>query len=184
MLARQIEQGAPFDVFLSANQKFVDDLDAAGRLTPGTKRLYAYGRLGLWSKSGTVKNLSGLRGARVLHLALPNPAHAPYGVAARQALENQGLWKPLEPKVVYAENVRQAFEYAESGNADAVITAWTLLHNRGGILLPDAWHQPIGQAGAAVAGSRDPAGAKRFLDFLGSAEGRKLLEEHGLTPPK
>jgi molybdate transport system substrate-binding protein len=181
LLAQQIAEGAPYDIFLSADEKRVRDLTAAGRLVPASVRVYAYGRLGLWSKRDLVHTLNDLRDPRVLHIAIPNPVHAPYGVAARQALENQGLWSQVEPKIVYGENVRQAFQYADSGNADAVITAWTLLLGRG-TPLPDAWHAPIRQAGAILKAAPHPAEARRFLDFLCGAAGQAILNQHGLTP--
>jgi molybdate transport system substrate-binding protein len=184
MLTRQIEQGAPYDVFLSANERFVSDLVNEKKLEPDSVRTYAYGRLGLWSKNGTVKDLQQLREPRILHVAIANPAHAPYGMAARDLLKNTGLWQPLQPKIVYGENVREALQFAESGNADAVITAWSLVYSRGGILLPDK-HVPIRQAGGVVAGSSSATAARRFLDFLTSDEGRRILETHGLgVPPK
>jgi molybdate transport system substrate-binding protein len=183
MLARQIEQGAPYDVFLSANESFVTELARAGKLAPDSVTVYASGRLGLWSKSGDVKALADLRKPAVLHVAMANPAHAPYGLAAKQALENQGLWKELERRVVYGENVRQALQFAESGNADAVLTAWTLLFDRGGILLPDAWHAPIRQACGMAQATRNPETARKFLRFLTSPEGRRILESRGLFPP-
>jgi molybdate transport system substrate-binding protein len=179
MLARQIEQGAPYDVFLSANEKFVAELAQEGRLEPESVRVYAYGRLGLWSKSGSVKALADLRSPRILHVAIANPVHAPYGAAARAMFERLGLWKEIEPKVVYGENVRQALQYAESGNADAAVTAWSLVYNRGGVLLPDSTHPPIRQAGGVVAGRPQAATARRFLEFLGSAEGRRILAASG-----
>lgn len=184
MLARQIEQGAPYDVFLSANEKFVAELAQEGRLEPESVRVYAYGRLGLWSKSGSVKTLADLESPRILHVAIANPVHAPYGAAARAMFERLGMWKEIEPKVVYGENVRQALQYAESGNADAVVTAWSLLYNRGGVLLPDSTYPQIRQAGGAVAGRPQRAAARRFLEFLGSAEGRRILTAAGfdVTP--
>jgi molybdate transport system substrate-binding protein len=185
MLTRQIEQGAPYDVFLSADERFVSELVNEKKLEPDSVRTYAYGRLGLWSKSGSIRDLQQLREARILHVAIANPAHAPYGVAARDLLKNMGLWQPLQPKLVYGETVRQALEYARSGNADAAITAWPLVYNRGGILLPDTGQAPIRQAGGVVAGSPNAAAARRFLDFLTSDEGRRILETHGLgLPPK
>ena len=184
MLARQIEQGAPYDVFLSANERFVTDLAKSGRLAPDSVRVYAYGRLGLWSRDGAVTRLEQLRDRRVVHLAIANPASAPYGAAARQVLEGTGLWKAVESKVVYGENVRQALQFAESGNADAVITAWSLVFERGGVLLPDGGHSPIRQAGAVVAGRPDEAVARRFLDLLGSEEGRRILGAHGFGLPE
>ena len=97
-------------------------------------------------------------------------------------LENRGLWKDIEPKVVYGENVRQALQFAESGNAEAVITSWTLLLGRGK-LLPAEWHAPIRQAGGVVKSSAQPAAARRFLKFLTSFEGRTILQRGGLFPP-
>jgi molybdate transport system substrate-binding protein len=184
LLARQIEQGAPYDVFLSANERFVNELVTGGRLLPDSVRVYAHGRLGLWSRDGSVKSLDQLREHRILHVAIANPAHAPYGVAARALLESAGLWDGLKPKVLYGENVRQALEYAESGNADAVITAWSLILDRGGILLPSGAHAPVRQAGGVVAGRPNAAAARRFLNFLGSEAGRRILENHGLGVPE
>jgi len=93
------------------------------------------------------------------------------------------LWEALKPKLVYGENVRQAFEYAAGGNAEATITAWSLLHDKGGVLLPADWHQPIRQAGGVIAAGRHKDVSRRFLDFLGSSEGKKLLLKYGLFPP-
>ncbi len=183
MLTRQIEQGAPYDVFLSADERFVAELVKAGRLAPDSVRVYALGRLGLWSKNGSIRSLADLGRVKVQHVAIANPVHAPYGAAARELLEKKGLWKTLEPKVVYGENVRQALQFAESGNVDAVITAWALLFDRGGVALDDRGHTPIRQAGGVVTGGRQEAAARRFLEFLGSAEGRRVLEAHGFAVP-
>jgi molybdate transport system substrate-binding protein len=183
LLARQIEQGAPYDVFLSANERFVADLAISGRLVPASVRVYAYGRLGLWSRDGSVTRLEQLRDRRIVHLAMANPAGAPYGAAAKELLESAGLWPVVEPKVVYGENVRQALQFAESGNADAAITAWSLVFDHDGILLQDSGHKPIRQAGGVVAGRPDEAAAQRFLDLLASDEGRKILAAHGLRLP-
>ncbi len=183
MLARQIENGAPYDVYLSANQAFVNDLHRQGRLLPGSVRVYARGRLGLWSKTGRVRKLEDLLDARVLHVAIANPEHAPYGAAARQALERRGLWRKLTGKIVYGENVQQTFQFAATGNADACITSWSLVMRRGGILLPSEWHDPIVQAGGVAAGSGQKAAALRFMEALLSPAGRKLLADNGLSAP-
>ncbi len=180
LLARQIENGAPYDVYLSANERFVAELVDSRRLLPDSVRLYALGRVGLWSKSGRYHNLTDLLAPGMKHLAIPNPAHAPYGVAAREALKSRGIWSALESRIVYGENVQQALQFAESGNADAVLTAWSLVFNKGGVLLPAEWHSPIRQTGAVVAGSRHPDAARRFLDFLTSRGGKALLAQHGL----
>jgi molybdate transport system substrate-binding protein len=181
-LARQIQNGAPFDVYLSASEQYVQELARNGLVEPSTESVYALGRLALWSQSGSIHSLEDLAKPGVQHLAIPNPEHAPYGVAAKQALERRGLWGKVAPKAVYAENVRQALQYAESGNADAVITSWTLLKGRGQ-LLPAEWSDPIRQTGAVVKQSGQQHSARRFLAFLSSPEGRKLLQEYGLFEP-
>jgi len=180
-LKQQIENGAPFDVFLSANEQYVKDLAAARLVTDAT--VYAIGRIALWSPNGSVKSLADLKKTSVIHLAIPNPEHAPYGVAAREALESQGVWKAVDPKVVYGENVRQALQFAESGNVDAVITSWTLLIGKG-TLLPAEWHSPIRQTGAVLKSSKQQEAARRFLQFLLSPETQKILNDGGLSPNK
>lgn len=182
-LMHQIENGAPFDVFLSANDQYVAELAHKGDVDPSTVLVYATGRLALWSRDGSVKSVGDLKNAKVVHVAIANPEHAPYGVAARQMLENRGLWSALQSKIVYGENVSQALQFAETGNADAVITSWTLLKGRG-ILLPDSWYSPIRQAGAVVRSSAQPSLARQFLKFLTGPEGRRLLQSGGLFPPR
>jgi molybdate transport system substrate-binding protein len=182
ILAQQIENGAPFDVFLAANEKYVKDLAARGAVDAASVRIYAVGRLGLWSPDARYRTLAQLLDPALGTLAIANPDFAPYGLAARQLLEHQGLWKKLEPKIVYGENVTQALQFAESGNAGAAITSWTLVASRGGILLP-ADHDPIRQAAAVVKASKNSALAARFLDFLTTGAGRGILSSHGLTPP-
>ena len=181
-LAQQIANGAPFDVFLSANEGYVSDAVKAGYLDPSTVLVYANGRLALWSKSGSIRSLDDLLKPAVLHLAIPDPQHAPYGIAAREALENSKLWSAVQPKIVYGENVRQAFQFAESGNAEAVITSWTLLQGRG-VLLPQELYTPIRQTGAVLKSSSQPDAARKFLKFLISPEGKKILTAGGLFPP-
>ncbi len=94
-----------------------------------------------------------------------------------------GLWGELQRKIIYGENVRQALQYAQSGNAEAALTAWSLLFDRGGVLVPDALHSPIRQSGAVVQTSTKPAIARQFLDFLNGPVGRSILDSHGFAPP-
>ncbi len=182
ILARQIENGAPFDVFLSANERYVVDLARAGRIEGFTARAYASGVVGLWSLDGKITSLEALTKARTI--ALANPAHAPYGVAAKEALEKLDLWTRLKPKIVFGENVRQALQYAESGNADAVVTAWPLLIGKpGAIRIPASLHQPIRQIGGIVKGSRQSQQAEAFLQFLTKGGGAAILESGGFQKP-
>lgn len=181
-LSQQIDNGAPYDVFLSANEKFATDGARAGYLDAASVRTYALGRIALWSRAGNIRTLDQLKDASVLHIAIANPEFAPYGVAARQALEKSGLWSTLQSKILYGENIRQTLQYAETGNADAAIVAWSLVYDRGGILLPADLHQPIRQAAAVVRSSKQPVLAGRFLDFLASPAGHAILQSHGLMP--
>lgn len=178
-LLRQIENGAPFDVYLSASEEFVKNGIAKGVLT-GPAQVYAHGRIALWSRDSSITSLNQLTQAKILHIAIANPATAPYGAAAKQALERARLWSSLQPRIVFGENIRQTLQFAESGNADAAIVAWTLVHDRGGTLLPESLHQPINQAGAMVAATKQPQVARAFLEWLGSATAQSLFRTHGL----
>jgi molybdate transport system substrate-binding protein len=181
ILRQQIKNGAPYDVFLSANERYVRELASSGIIDPASVRVYARGRLALWSRDGRFRDVSELTRPELTHLAIANPEHAPYGTAARQFLERRGIWGALSGRVVYAENVRQALQFAETGNADAVVTAWSLLiGRRDAVLLPEE-HAPIRQAAGIVKASKQQAAARRLEDFLFSPAGQKLLQDHGLT---
>jgi molybdate transport system substrate-binding protein len=177
-LARQIEQGAPFDLFLSADEKFTEQVIKAGRGDSATLQIYAIGRLALWSKSGAVRQLTDLANPKIKRIAMANPAFAPYGRLAKEALEKAGLWSAVEPKIILAETVRQTMQFAETGNVDATLTSWTLVHDKGGILLPDS----IRQSGVVVKGSKNAAAALELLKFLKSSSGQGILGRHGLLP--
>ena len=181
MLTRQVASGAPYDLFLSADEARVKELATSGDLLRDSLVEYARGRLGVWSRGGRFGSLGELLAPAVLHIAIANPAHAPYGAAARQALEKSGLWPKLGGKIVYGETVRQALEYSESGNAEAAIVAWSLVSDRGGVLLPASLHSPIRQWAGIVKTSKNQEAARYFLRFLVSPEGRKLFESHGFT---
>jgi molybdate transport system substrate-binding protein len=183
LLARQIEQGAPYDLYLSANAGYVEALGKAGKIDADSVRVYAFGRLGLWSKDGLVTKPADLLRPEIRRFAMPNPEHAPYGEAARDFLQRAGVWDPLAPKVVYGENVRQAAQFASTGNAEAVISAWTLIQPMGGQLLPKEQHSPIRQAGGVVAASTRPQDARRFLDFLAQPKTLALFARYGFDPP-
>ena len=184
VLKQQLENGAPYDVYLSANAAFVDQLAKAGKLRPDSVRAYAKGRLGLLWRDGQPHDFKNLGDAGVRHVALPNPKLAPYGVAARQALEHAGIWPAVQPKVVYGENVRQTLQLFESGNADAVLTADSLLAGKHPFLIPDAWHQPILQKAGAVAGSSQREAADTFLNFMTGPAAQKIFAQFGFAAVK
>lgn len=183
MLARQIEQGAPFDVYLSANARYVDELAGNGKILPDSVRIYALGRLGIWSKGGLVHGPQDFLKPEIRRIAIANPAHAPYGEAAKDYLKRAHIWEAVEPKIVYGENVRQAAQFAESGNADALLSSWTVVAPMHGALVPASTHEPIRQAGGVVTASPNRKEALEFLDMLGGPAARELFRKHGFDLP-
>src|SRR5438270_4285832 len=184
LLTQQIRNGAPYDVFLSANAQYADQLASEGKLVPGSLRAYASGRVGILWQDGKRHPFSDLRASWVRVVALPNPTLAPYGVAARQALEHEKLWAAVQSKIVYGENVRQALQLFESKNADAVLTSASLLLGKNPEGLPPEWHQPVIQKAGIVSGSsfRNTV-ARSFLEFLVSPAGQAVFANHGYGPP-
>ena len=183
-LAKQLGQGAPFDLFAAANSTFVDDAVTAGACDPTTKALYARGHVVVWTKKGgvSVKTLADLQNPEIKHIAIANPEHAPYGKAAREALTRAGLWPALEGKIVQAENVRQALQFAQTGNADVAIVALSLVaKDQTGNQLPvDATlHAPIEQTLVVCQHGKNRAGARAFAQLVESSDGQALLKRYG-----
>lgn len=183
LLSQQIQHDAQFDLFLSANAAYVDQLASSGKIVASSVKNYAIGRLGVVWRDGKKHPLRDITTPAVRYLALPNPKLAPYGVAAQQALEYAGLWGMVQPKVVYGENVRQALQMMESGNADVVITSDSLLQGKNADLIEADWHKPIVQKGGIVAASQNREGAQKFLDFLLGPSGQAILAKYGFGKP-
>lgn len=183
VLAQQIRNGAPYDVFMSANAQFIDQLALNRNLLPESVTSYAVGRVAVLWRDGKHHEMKDLAGREVRFVALPNPELAPYGVAAQQALEHAGIWPEVKPKVVYGENVRQALELFESGNADAVITSDSLLQGRNPQLIPADWHQPILQKAGIVAKTPNSDAARKFLKFLDGPAAQAVFARFGFSKP-
>jgi molybdate transport system substrate-binding protein len=183
IFSQQIENGAPYDVFLSANAQFVDRLSSFGKLRPDSVIAYAIGRVGVLWKDGKQHRISDLTENWVRFVALPNPKLAPYGAAAQEALEHADLWKQVQPKVVYAEDVRQALQLFESGNADAVLTAAALLKGKNATVIPADWHRPLVQKAGIVAETRNLEPARKFLAFLQGEDAQAIFAKFGFSPP-
>jgi molybdate transport system substrate-binding protein len=186
-LAQQIEQGAPVDIFLSANTAYVEELAVKGWVQADSVQIYARGRLTLWTRADaslTVETVEDLLNPEVRRVAIANPEHAPYGVAARQALQTAGVWEEIQSKLVPGENVRQALQYAETGNVDAAIVPLSLSITSQGswTLIPQDLHTPIDQALGVVADSPRQAQARDFADFIASPQGQAILQEYGFMP--
>lgn len=183
-LAEQIRQGAPFDVYLSAARSYCEPLQREG-LLDGECRLYALGRLVAWSRDTAIRSLDDLKQSGSLRIALANPQYAPYGLAARQALEAAGLWQALEPQVIYADSVSHAFEMAKTGNVDVAVVAIALVKDEGGnsLLVDASLHAPIEQIAAVVQSSAKKDAARAFVAYLSGPESRQLLETYGFGRP-
>lgn len=185
-LAAQIANGAPVDLYASANQRFVDQLKAQGLVLED--EIFSIGRLALaWSgRPGLeITGLSDLQRPEVKKIAMANPELAPYGAAAKEALVNSGLWESVKDKVVYGENVRQALQFVETGNAEVGFVALSEAAETGTphMLLDQSLYTPLMQPLAIIKGSRHEESARRFADFVLGPAGRRALEKHGYGVP-
>jgi molybdate transport system substrate-binding protein len=187
-LAQQIEQGAPVDLFAAANVSFIEGLEQKGLIIHDTKAFYAQGRLTLWTRDDNplkLERVEDLARPEFKRVAIANPEHAPYGLAAREALQAAGVWESVAPKLVYGENISQTLQYAESGNVDAAIVALSLSTQSKGrwVLIPAALHQPLKQALAVIKATKHEQEARRFAAFVNSAEGRGVMRKYGFVLP-
>jgi molybdate transport system substrate-binding protein len=183
IIAQQIQNGAPYDVFLSANAQYVDRLASNRKLVPESVMTYAIGRIGVLWKDGKHHDIKDLTRNWVRFVALPNPKLAPYGVAAEEGLQHAGLWPQIQSKIVYGENVEQALQMFESGNADAVLTSASLLQGKNPELIPDDWYHPITQEAGIVTESKNQEAARAFLAFLRSQSGQTVFHQFGFSSP-
>lgn len=188
LLTRQIENGAPMDLFAAANVSYIDGLAQKGLIIPGTKQIYARGRITLWTTTDSplqIQTVADLARPEVKRIAIANPDHAPYGLAAQQALQRAGVWDQLKPKLVYADNIRQTLQYAETGNVDVAIVALSLSKESKGrwVLVPEQLHDPIDQALAVIKTTRNEAAARAFASFISGPRGREILGKYGFAFP-
>jgi molybdate transport system substrate-binding protein len=188
MLTQQIRNGAPADVFFAANESFIKELAAENLTLRQTNALYARGRIAtvtLNSRSLRVNDLKDLDDPSIRRIAIANPQHAPYGLAAKQALESAGLWTALEPKLVFGENVQQAAQFVRSGSAEAGIIArsvvdpdnfqWKLVDNR--------LHVPLDQKAVVLTRTKQPGAAMSFIEFVNGIQGRFVMRQFGFLLP-
>jgi molybdate transport system substrate-binding protein len=132
-----------------------------------------------------IERLEDLARAEVERVAIANPEHAPYGIAAREALQAARVWEVVLPKCVFGENVRQTLQFAESGNVNVSIVALSLSVQSGGrwVLIPEELHRPLDQALAIIKGSRREQQARQFTAFINGEEGRAVMRKYGFVPP-
>jgi len=187
----RIENGAPFDVFMSADLDYPKRLEQAGLAERGSLYEYATGRLVLWTRHDSgidlTPGLAVLADARVRRIAIANPAHAPYGRAAVAAIRHEGLYDRVQSKFVLGENISQAAQFAQSGNADVGLIAFALalspaLKGAGSYVeVPAAFYPPIEQAAVVIASSKQKALAARFVDGLKQPSARAVLQSYGFA---
>lgn len=193
--ARQIREGAPFEIFMAADEEFITDLHAEG-FTRDAGDLYALGRVVIMVPHGSALTPDGqldhlaemLAEGGITRFAIANPDHAPYGMRAREALVHKGIWDDLQPALVLGENVSQAAQFALSGNAEGGIIAYSLalapqVGPRGRYaLIPDDWHAPLRQR-MVLLNSAGPV-AEAFYAFMMEPTAREIMERYGFTLPE
>lgn len=191
----QIREGAPFQMFLAADESFVLDLARDG-FTDGEGALYGVGRIAIIVPNGSGLaadgTLEGLRVAlaeeRISHFAIANPEHAPYGKRAEEALRHAGLWDAIQPHLVLGENVAQAAQFALSGDAEGGIVAWSLalapeVTAQGtAALIPEDWHEPLLQR-MVLLKDAGPV-AREFYDYMSSPAAHAVMERYGFALPE
>lgn len=186
----QIQQGAPYDLYFSADIAYPRELAKAG-FSAFEVKPYALGRIVLWSTTldATRMTLANLTDPKISRIAIANPKHAPYGKRAQEALIASGLWEKVEPKLVYGENIAHTAQFVQTGNAQAGIIALSLalnpeLSGKGGYwLIPDKLHAPLEQGFIITKRAAGNPLAKRFADYMGSQAARALMVKYGFVLP-
>jgi len=190
----QILQGAPFHLFMSADEGFVFELDKAGK-TQDQGRIYAVGRIGIivphrspLTADGELNDLAkAIEDGRLKKFAIANPYHAPYGMRAKEALQHADLWQSIQPKLVFGENISQAAQFATSGSTQGGIIALSLalapqVAKLGQFeLIPESWHQPLIQRMVVIKDA--PPAAQQFYDFLATPQAQAIMERFGFAMP-
>lgn len=192
-LFSQIQNGAPFDLFFSADTEYPQRAEAAGLAEPQTLFTYAIGQIVLWAPPNAKVNLAkqgwdALLDASVQKIAIANPEHAPYGRAAVAALQKTGIYEQVRPKLVYGENISQAAQFVQSGNAQLGVVAKSLAMSpamASGQMweIPANMYPPIEQAALILKSATNKSEARTFLEFVRSAHGRAILQQHGFAAP-
>jgi molybdate transport system substrate-binding protein len=192
----QIINGAPFDLFLSADTEYPRKLEQQGFAKPGSFTVYAVGRLVLWTRAGSGVDvgrlqIKSLTGGNVRKVALANPGHAPYGQAAMEALRHFGIEQAVKPKLVFGDSASQALHFVSAGAAQvgflplSLVLAASAPKDGRYWLIPEDAHSKLEQAAVILKGGRAaPAVAAQFLGFMKGSEGKKLLEKYGYSLPE
>jgi molybdate transport system substrate-binding protein len=189
----QIQNGAPFDLFFSADIDYPRKLEAAGLAEPGTLYKYAVGRIVIWTPADSKVDVTrdgwkSLLDPSVQKISIANPEHAPYGRAAVAAMQKAGIYEQVKAKLVYGENISQAAQFVQSGNAQAGIVAMSLAVSPGmkegkRWEIPADLHPPIEQGAIVLTSAKNKEPARAFLEFVKGEAGRATLARYGFTFP-
>jgi molybdate transport system substrate-binding protein len=183
-LAKQIENGAPFDVFLAGDVTNVERLEKQGLLSEGSRAVYARGKLVLWVPGGSrlqLQRIEDITGPEFERIAIPKPDIAPYGKAAVETLQAVKLWEQIQPKIVYGQNASQAKQFVATGNAEVAFIPLSLVKTGEGRFLEvdPGLHQPIDQGLAVIKNSANQLRAIQFVEFMLSPDGQQILVAKG-----
>ncbi len=190
----QIQNGGPFEVYLSANEKYPLELEKSGHAVMGSRFVYALGRLVLWSATpGYIDDQAQiLKTAGFKHLAVADPVHAPYGVVAEQVMSHLGVLDKLRPLFVLGENIAQTFQFVSTGNAELGFVAFAQvidvntgqISSGSGWVVPESLHSPFKQTAVLLKnGSANPA-ARALMDFLKSPISKAIIKKYGFGIPQ
>ena len=187
----QIKEGAPFDVFLAADEKNPKLLEQEGRAVKDSRFVYALGKLVLWSAQPGYVDDKGhvLRKGSYNKLAYADPKLAPYGLAAKETLEELGLWNAVQSKLVTGESITQTWQFAATGNAEMAFIALSQITKDGKVTEGSSWivpahmYNPIKQAAVQLSAAKDPAAAKAFMTFLKSEKAVGIIRSFGYGLP-
>ena len=175
-------------VFFAADKKYIDELKNRGLIIPDTQKLYAQGRIALATNKKSevnAKKLEDLLDPSIKKIAIANPDHAPYGIAAKEAMIKLDLWDKLKPKLVYAENIRQAVQFVQTGDATAGIVALSVAYmpEISYTLIDENFHNPINQTVAVIKNTKIEKEARGFIDYVNSPDGRTIMKRYGFSLP-
>ena len=190
-LQKQIEAGAPVDIFISAAQRQMDELEKGGFIVPASRRVFARNVLIVIKPADSridITRPGDLLDARVRRIVIGNPKTVPVGQYSEESLRALGLWERVQPKLVFSENVRQALDYVVRGEADAGFVYSTDAATRAANVKeafrpPEDTYRPVVYPAAVVATSRQRALAQSFLDLLTGRDGQATLARLGFQPP-
>ena len=184
LLAKQIEQGAPFYLYAAANKNFVDQVVKSGKCDGPTAALYSRGRLVLWGKAGAPAKIEDLVDAKYKRIGIANPDHAPYGKAAVEAMQKAGIYDQVKDRLVLGENIQATMTYAREGSVDVAFVALSLAiandtTNYTSVALD--LHQPLEQTLVVCGTGKEADAARELAKFITGDEGRAIMEKYGFS---